>query len=383
MKGRVFILIRAILMDDEPLALVRMEKHLQKFDRIEVIKTFTSVKDLLIEGPILDFQVAFLDVEMPSMNGLDIAELLKSWNESIYIVFVTAYRDYAVQAFELHSIDYLLKPVSTSRLATTIHRIEELLQPKIMSLPTLSHSEPLLKIQCFGEFVVSYEGKPLHWRTIKTKELFALLFLHLNTPVPRDTIIDNLWSDTDFNKAKVQLHTTVSYLRSSLSAYGFLKVIEYTNGCYILTLDHIQSDANDLEIILNKKEQTGKLDIERAEALLQDYRGEFMATMAYPWIASKANLMNKLFTQLLNELAHYYEQVQDVNYLERSLFIALELNPYSDQAVQQLIQHYANIGNRAEAIKIYRSFKRTLLSELNVLPMQETTTLFQTIAEQE
>jgi len=76
------------LLDDEPLALISMEKHLQKFDRFEVIKTFTSVKDLLIEGPSLDFQVAFLDIEMKSMNGLDIAVLLKSWNESIYIVLL-------------------------------------------------------------------------------------------------------------------------------------------------------------------------------------------------------------------------------------------------------------------------------------------------------
>jgi len=60
---------------------------------------------------------------------------------------------------------------------------------------------------------------------------------------------------------------------------------------------------------LNKKEQIEKLDIKRAEALLQNYRGEFMATMAYPWIASKVNLMNKLFTQFLKELAHYCEQI--------------------------------------------------------------------------
>ncbi len=164
MERSCFIVIRAILVDDEPLALVSMNKYLQEFDRIEVIETFTSVKELLIEGPNLDFQVAFLDIEMPSMNGLEIAELLTSWNHSIYIVFVTAYRDYAVQAFELPSIDYLLKPASTSRLATTIYRIEELLHPKITSLPTLCHSAPLLKIKCFGEFVVSYEGKPLHWR---------------------------------------------------------------------------------------------------------------------------------------------------------------------------------------------------------------------------
>jgi len=383
MKGGVFIVIRVIVMDDEPLALVHMKRHLEEFDSIEVIKTFTTVKDLLSEGPNLDFQVAFLDVEMPGMNGIDIAELLKSWSKSICIVFVTAYRDYAVQAFELQSLDYLLKPVSKSRLAMTILRIEELFQPKITSLAALPHSEPLLEIKCFGEFVVSHEGKPLHWRTIKTKELFALLFLHLNIPVPRDTIIDMLWSNTDFKRARVQLHTTVSYLRTSLSTYGFLDVIEYRNGCYILKLDHIQCDAHDLEIILNKKEETGRLDIERAEKLLQNYRGEFMATLTYPWTTSKANLMNKLFTQLLNELAHYYSQVHDVKNQERSLLLAVELNPYSDQATQQLIKHYTNIGNRAEAIKIYRSFKSALLSELNVLPTQETTNLFQAILQEE
>ncbi|UZM99840.1 response regulator [Lysinibacillus sp. MHQ-1] len=148
-------MIRAILVDDEPLALVSMNKHLQEFDRIEVIETFTSVKELLIEGPNLDFQVAFLDIEMPSMNGLEIAELLTSWNHSIYIVFVTAYRDYAVQAFELPSIDYLLKPASTSRLATTIYRIEELLHPKnnvltnIMSFSTVVKNKMLRRICCF------------------------------------------------------------------------------------------------------------------------------------------------------------------------------------------------------------------------------------------
>lgn len=55
--------------------------------------------------------VAFLDIEMVGISGLDLAELIQAWNRDIHIVFVTAYRDYAVQAFELASIDYLLKPV--------------------------------------------------------------------------------------------------------------------------------------------------------------------------------------------------------------------------------------------------------------------------------
>ncbi|WP_230875046.1 response regulator [Lysinibacillus cavernae] len=370
-------------MDDEQLALINIAKHLNKFKDIEVIGTFTTVKDLLTEGPTLDFQVAFLDVEMPGMNGLEVAQLLKTWDKNICIVFVTAYRDYAVQAFDVPSLDYLLKPISKSRLEMTINRVQELFQTEIKSVPTQPHQKPSLMIKCFGEFVVSYDEKAIHWRTIKTKELFAFLFIQLHMPVPRDTIIDTLWSDTEYKKARVQLHTTVSYLRTTLSTYGYLDVVEYTNGSYMLKLDDFQCDAHDLEYILNNKAETGRLAIEKAEELIQNYQGEFMATLDYSWTASKANLMNKQFTQLLDELNHYYTKNQDVKSRERSLLLALELNPYSDKTIQQLIMHYSEIGNRAESIKIYHSFKSTLLSELNVSPSQETIDLFQTVLQEQ
>ncbi len=370
-------MIRVIVVDDEPLALVSMKKHLNEFDNIEVIRTFTTVKDVLKEGPTLDFQVAFLDVEMPGMSGLEVAQLLKTWDKNICIIFVTAYRDYAVQAFDVQSLDYLLKPISKSRLEMTISRIQNLFQKELPSELTQTHQKPLLQVRCFGEFVVSYDEKVIHWRTIKTKELFAFLFLQLHMPVPRDNILDTLWSDTDVKKARVQLHTTVSYLRTTLSSYGYTDVIEYANGCYILKLNDFQCDALDLEYTLNTKAETGRLDIEKAEELLQNYNGEFMATMDYSWTASKANLMNKQFSQLLDELILYYTKNQNLKNRERSLLFALEFNPYSDKIVQQLIQHYIEVGNRAEAIKIYQSFNSLLLTELNVSPAQETIDLFQ------
>lgn len=366
-------------MDDEPLALVSMKKHLNEFDNIEVIRTFTTAKDVLKEGPTLDFQVAFLDVEMPGMSGLEVAQLLKTWDKNICIIFVTAYRDYAVQAFDVQSLDYLLKPVSKSRLEITINRIQKLFQKNLSSEKTRTHQKPMLQIRCFGEFVVSFDDKVIHWRTIKSKELFAFLFLQLHMPVPRDNILDSLWSDTDVKKARVQLHTTVSYLRTTLSFYGYTDVIEYANGCYILKLNDFQCDAFDLEDILNTKAETGRLNIEKAEELIQNYHDEFMATMDYAWTTSKANLMNKQFSQLLDELILYYSKNKNLKNRERSLLFALEFNPYSDKIVQQLIQHYTEIGNRAEAIKIYHSFNSLLLTELNVSPSQETTELFQNV----
>ncbi|WP_236690883.1 response regulator [Lysinibacillus xylanilyticus] len=369
-----------IVMEDEPLALVNMEKKLKEFNSIEVIKSFTTAKDLLAEGPSLDFQVAFLDVEMPGMNGLEIARLLKEWNKNIFIVFVTAYRDYAVQAFEIHSIDYLLKPISKARLETTINRIQELLHLENKSTPLQIRNKPELTIQCFGGFVVLHNNKAVHWRTLKTKELFAFLFSNLNNHVPRDTIIDSLWVDTEFKKARVQLHTTVSYLRTTLSALGYSEVIQYANGSYILQLEDFQCDAHDLEHILNANMETAKIDVEKAEALIQSYQGEYMAALDYPWITSKANFMNNKFTLLLHDLIEHYTAIHDVKKREQILLLTIEHNPYSDKIIQQLIKHYIEVDNRACAVKVYNTFKNTLLADLGILPEQETTELFNAIS---
>jgi len=375
-------LIRVIVMDDEPLALINMEKKLEEFDSIEVIKTFTTVKELMAEGPNLSFQVAFLDIEMPGMNGLEVAQLLQEWNPNIFIVFVTAYRDYAIQAFEIHSLDYLLKPISKARLETTINRIQALFHLEKKSLPVLDQQKSLLTIQCFGGFVVSYDEKTVLWRTVKTKELFAFLFSNLNSLIPRDTIIDALWTETDYKKARVQLHTTVSYLRTTLSTIGYVDVIQYANGCYILQLEDFQCDAYDLEQILNEKMESGKLNIEKAEVLVQKYQGEYMATLDYPWIISKSNFMNNQFTLLLHDLLVHYTAINDVKKREHVLLLALEHNPYSDKTIQQLMQHYIDIDNRASAVKTYNKFRHTLLTDLEILPNQETMELFNALSQE-
>ncbi|BDH63757.1 hypothetical protein MTP04_38870 [Lysinibacillus sp. PLM2] len=118
-------MLRAIIVDDEEIALISLEKLLESFSEVKVLNKFNNDDELLSYIKKEKIDVAFLDIEMGKFNGLDLAEAILSMQPTIHIVFVTAHSEYAVQAFELNSIDYLLKPVSLKRLQKTITRVKE------------------------------------------------------------------------------------------------------------------------------------------------------------------------------------------------------------------------------------------------------------------
>ena len=116
--------LRAVIVDDEDLARKRLKRLLQKYaDRIEVIGEAGSGEEALARIPALGPDVLFLDVQMPGLNGFDIVRQL---SVKPFIVFVTAYNEYALKAFEENSVDYLLKPVEQVRLDKTVDKMERM-----------------------------------------------------------------------------------------------------------------------------------------------------------------------------------------------------------------------------------------------------------------
>jgi len=118
---------RVLIVDDEPLARKAMSLALAEFPEIEIIGEcadgFEAVKRINQEKP----DVVFLDIQMPKLDGFDVLELL---DDPPFIVFVTAYNEYALKAFESHALDYILKPVKTERLGKTLERVEERLRER-------------------------------------------------------------------------------------------------------------------------------------------------------------------------------------------------------------------------------------------------------------
>lgn len=120
-------MVRAIIVDDEAPARERITRFLSKFDEIDVIGWASNGKEAvtMIEGRNPD--LVFLDIQMPDIDGFEVLRLIKS---QPIVIFVTAYDEYAIRAFEVNALDYLLKPFSFERFEKAIRRAKEEIRRK-------------------------------------------------------------------------------------------------------------------------------------------------------------------------------------------------------------------------------------------------------------
>jgi two-component system LytT family response regulator len=113
-------MIRAVIIDDERLARNELKKLLQEFPEIEIIAEAANANEGIEKIDSLNPDLIFLDIQMPGKTGFDmLAELDKAPD----VIFTTAYDDYALKAFEVNALDYLLKPVEPRRLADALHKL--------------------------------------------------------------------------------------------------------------------------------------------------------------------------------------------------------------------------------------------------------------------
>ncbi len=118
-------MIRIMIVDDEKVALDELKFILSAYEDIHVIGAFTDPRKALETILITDVDVVFLDISMPEIDGFMIAQAILKLKNPPYIVFATAYDEYAINAFEINAVDYLLKPILENRLDSTIKRIRE------------------------------------------------------------------------------------------------------------------------------------------------------------------------------------------------------------------------------------------------------------------
>jgi len=123
-------MIKAIAIDDEPPALKIIEKFSKKTDIISLQKTFTQPKEALYYMSTFPVDLLFLDIQMPSVSGI---EFLKKSEQKTLIIFTTAYSEYAVAGFNLNAVDFLLKPFTFERFLQAIQKAEKIFSSQSQS----------------------------------------------------------------------------------------------------------------------------------------------------------------------------------------------------------------------------------------------------------
>jgi two-component system LytT family response regulator len=121
--------IRTILVDDEPLAIQGLQLRLDKHDDVEIVETCSNGREAIRAIKTHKPDLVFLDIQMPGFDGFSVIQGLMEVEPPLF-VFVTAYGDHAIRAFEAQAVDYLMKPVEEDRLADTLDRVRLRLQEK-------------------------------------------------------------------------------------------------------------------------------------------------------------------------------------------------------------------------------------------------------------
>lgn len=118
--------MKILLVDDEQLQLLRLEKACKAVLLDAEYSCYTNPVKALEENIETSFDVAFLDIEMPSINGIQLAKKLKKINPLMKVIFVTAYNDYALQAFAVHASGYIMKPVSEAKIREEVDQLQNI-----------------------------------------------------------------------------------------------------------------------------------------------------------------------------------------------------------------------------------------------------------------
>ncbi len=368
-------MFNAIIVDDEKPALDILRLLLEKTGQIRVVGSFRSAADALAEMQSLKPDVAFLDIEMSDISGLELAEKIIATGSDIEIIFVTAYDKYAFEAFRVNAIDYILKPFSSEDIAQAITRLK-----KVRPLPAVSQM-PADKgrIDCFGKLSLYAAGcrEAVKWRTSKAEELFAYMLQNLNSKVAKWKITQILWPECETERQlNTYLYTTVYKLKKTLLSANIKFDFTFINGSYIMELPDVYIDTAEFEAITNSDITLSAVSVERYKKALSLYKGNYLEDNGYLWSQSKAEEYLKRYCRLVSEFAKYYAARADYASAEKILREALRKAPLDDDLNEMLLKLFFMGRDKASLVMHYKKIKEQYESELGIAPNANMQDLF-------
>lgn len=235
--------MRIMAVDDERLALRQFASEAEELPGVELAGMFSNPLEALEtfrEDPV---EAVFLDIEMPEMNGLVLAERLREISPDVVVVFITGYEQYALDALKIRADYYLTKPYDSRDIREVLERA------RLLS----ARQKKRVYVRTFGRFDVFIDGTAVYFPNAKAKELLALCVDHRGGTVSIEEAVDKLWEDREYDSRVKNLYRkAVMQIRQALAEYGVEDIFSGSRGC--CQIDILKVDCDYYELLKGKPE---------------------------------------------------------------------------------------------------------------------------------
>lgn len=227
--------MKVICVDDERLLMEDTVAMCRELGIVDEAEGFTRPAEALQYLDREGADLAILDIDMPGMNGIELAAAIREKQPDVPIIFLTGYEQYALEAYEVHPSGYLLKPVKKEKLEAEITYALGISRKK-----QRSHIEA----HTFGNFDLLVDGKPVAFRQAKCKELLAYLIDRHGATATRREAFAILWENRPYDRPmQKQFDVIIRSLRTTLGEYGVGEIFELQNAAMRVNPDLISCDA--------------------------------------------------------------------------------------------------------------------------------------------
>lgn len=351
-------MIRAIVVDDELPSADKMAKLLCESGKAEVKGKFTDAMAALAFLKKTQIDAVFLDIEMPEMDGIELSNRMLELQGRLAVVFVTAYSKYAVEAFRLNALDYLLKPVYSERLKETLCRIAEEKDIKI--------SPTGMSVRCFGKFKVMAGQHEVRFRTSKAEELLAFFIDGRGEDIFRNDIIDRVWPEFDGDRAVAHFNTTLYYVKKALIQNGIEVPIRHSRCAYRLDASNISCDYHTFMAFAAVHKSLDNSSISEFEDAVARYTGDYLVGNDFWWAERNRQFLKDKYLELLLKLAGHYKLTGAHNKIAGLLKRGLMHEPLHGELNYRLIEAMLLTNDRISAVRHYNTYERKLKNELGL-----------------
>ncbi|OME91831.1 hypothetical protein BK124_27090 [Paenibacillus amylolyticus] len=359
--------MKVLIVDDEPAMLLAMKRMLSSMQDVEIVGSFQNAAEALDFVKNREVDLAFLDIQIATDNGLELARSLISVCNDLDIVFTTSHAEYAIHAYDVYPLDYMVKPISRMRLAQTLTRAASRRRSSSNLADDIAPNRlTVYGLSCFE--ASSKQAGAVKWKSKKSMELFAYLLVHQGRSVAKSRILEDLFPGRPLKQAEVYLNTIVYQLRKVLSEHGFKEMILSAQEQYRVDLDQADVDFIRFEQTMLELFEFNITNEKAAIALEKQFLGELFEGKSFDWATGERERLLTLYVSYAKRLASWLLERNQYNEAASIARRIVSRNEFEEESTLLLLSILGAMGDRKSLHNHYEQYTQLLLHELGLQP---------------